>query len=143
MTDTVKVLLVEDNPGDVELIREQWQYSNILCDLQVATDGIEAMAYLRNEGKYAEASKPDLILLDLNLPRKNGWEVLAEIKQDPDLCRIPVAILTSSEREEDVTRAYSMHASTYVCKPVDLVGYGKIMSAIDGFWLSVVRYSMK
>ena len=139
----VKVLLVEDNPGDVDLIRDQWQYSEIVCDLQVVPDGIDAMAYLRNEGKYAAASRPDLILLDLNLPRMDGWEVLAELKDDPHLCRIPVAVLTSSEREEDVTRAYDMHASTYVCKPADLVGYGKIMSAIDGFWLSVVRYSVK
>ena len=143
MTDTVKVLLVEDNPGDVDLIREQWQYSEVLCDLQVVPDGIDAMAYLRNEGEYAAASRPDLILLDINLPQMDGWEVLAELKDDPHLCRIPVAVLTSSEREEDVTRAYDMHASTYVCKPADLVGYGKIMSAIDGFWLSVVRYSVK
>ena len=143
MTERVKVLLVEDNPGDVDLIRDQWQYSEIVCDLQVVPDGIDAMAYLRNEGEYAAASRPDLILLDLNLPRMDGWEVLAELKDDPHLCRIPVAVLTSSEREEDVTRAYDMHASTYVCKPADLVGYGKIMSAIDGFWLSVVRYSLK
>jgi len=143
MTERVKVLLVEDNPGDVDLIREQWQYSEIVCDLQVVPDGIDAMAYLHNEGEYAAASRPDLILLDINLPRMDGWEVLAELKDDPHLCRIPVAVLTSSEREEDVTRAYDMHASTYVCKPADLVGYGKIMSAIDGFWLSVVRYSVK
>ena len=142
MTEMVKVLLVEDNPGDVDLIREQWQYSNILCDLQVVVDGIEAMAYLHNEGKYAEASRPDLILLDLNLPRKDGRELLADLKDDPHLCSIPVIVLTSSEREEDVVKAYGMQASAYVCKPADLVGFSKIMSAIDDFWLSVVKYPL-
>ena len=94
MTDTVKVLLVEDNPADVFLIEEQWEHSETLCDLQVAADGVEAMAYLRNEGKYAEASRPDLILLDINMPRKNGWEVLADLKDDPSLSNIPVIVLT-------------------------------------------------
>ncbi len=139
----VKVLLVEDNQGDVDLIREQMEYSNISCDLQVATDGVEAMAYLRNEGDYAEASMPNVIFLDINLPRKNGWEVLAEIKGDPHLSNIPVIVLTSSEREEDVAKAYGMQACAYLCKPADLLGYGKIMSAINDFWLSVVRYGLK
>ena len=143
MTERVKVLLVEDNPGDVDLIREQWEYSKTLCELQVAPDGIEALAYLRNEGKYAEASRPDLILLDLNLPRKDGRELLADLKDAPHLRSIPVIVLTSSESEEDVVNAYGMQASAYVCKPADLVGFGKIMSAIDDFWLSVVRYPLK
>jgi len=143
MTEMVKVLLVEDNPADVNLIREQREYSKIPCELQVAPDGIEALAYLRNEGKYAEASRPDLILLDLNLPRKDGRELLADLKDAPHLRSIPVIVLTSSESEEDVVNAYGMQASAYVCKPADLVGFGKIMSAIDDFWLSVVRYPLK
>ena len=143
MTEMVKVLLVEDNPADVDLIREHWEYSKILCELQVAPDGIEALAYLRNEGEYAESSRPDLILLDLNLPRKDGRELLADLKDDPHLCSIPVIVLTSSEREEDVVKAYGMQASAYVCKAADLVGFGKIMSAINDFWLSVVRYPLK
>ena len=143
MTEIVKVLLVEDNQADVDLIREHWEYSKILCDLQVAPDGIEAMAYLRNEGKYAEASRPDLILLDIKLPRKNGWEVLADLKSDPHLRRIPVIVLTSTEREEDMVKAYDMQASAYVCKAADLAGFGVVMSAIDDFWLSVVKYPLK
>ena len=143
MTEMVKVLLVEDNPADADLIREHWEYPKTLCELQVASDGIEALACLRNEGKYAEASRPDLILLDLKLPRKNGWELLADLKDDPHLCRIPVIVLTSSEREEDVVRAYDMQASAYACKSADLVGFGRVMSAIADFWLSVVKYPLK
>ena len=140
MLEKIKILLVEDNPADADLTRETLENSKILSELNVVCDGIEAMAYLRRQGKYAEASRPDLILLDLNLPCKDGREVLADLKADPALRRIPVIVLTSSETEEDVFKSYDLQASAYVTKPVDLAGFGKIVKAIEGFWFSVVTF---
>lgn len=140
MIDKIKILLVEDNPADADLTRETLESSKILSELDVVCDGIEAMAYLRREGNYAKAPRPDIILLDLNLPRKDGREVLADLKADPALRRIPVIVLTSSETEEDVLRSYDLQASAYVTKPVDLAGFGKIVRAIEGFWFSVVTF---
>lgn len=140
MLKKVKILLVEDNPGDVELTRENLKSSKILHDLYVVADGIEAMAFLRKEGKYKGASRPDLVLLDLNMPRKDGREVLAEMKADPALRRIPVVVLTSSDAEEDVLKSYDLQASAYVTKPVDLAGFAKIVRGIENFWFTVVCF---
>jgi CheY-like chemotaxis protein len=140
MADKIKILLVEDNPGDVDLTRENLESCKMLHELYVAVDGVDALAFLRQQDKYQRAVRPDLILLDLNLPRKDGREVLAEIKADATLRRIPVVILTSSQAEEDVIRSYDLHASAYIVKPVDFLGFSQIVKAIDGFWFSVVRY---
>ena len=140
MVETFKILLVEDNPADADLMRETLADAKILVDLSIVFDGIEAMEFLRQQGKYAEAPRPDLILLDLNLPRRDGREVLEDIKADPTLQRIPVVILTFSCAEEDVLKAYDLHASAYVTKPVDLAGFGRIVKAIEGFWLTVVTF---
>ncbi|MBD3216437.1 MAG: response regulator [Candidatus Lokiarchaeota archaeon] len=140
MAEKIQLLLVEDNPADADLTREKLEESKILNDLHVVVDGIQAMAYLRCEGEYKQAAKPDLVLLDLNLPRKDGLEVLAEMKADPALRRIPVVVLTSSKAEEDVVKSYDLQASAYVSKPVDLVGFGEIVKGIEGFWFSVVRF---
>ena len=136
----VKILLVEDNPADVDLTIEQLEASKILCKIAVAKDGLEAMDFLLHRSPHENASKPDLILLDLNLPKKDGRQVLAEIKNHPDLRRIPVVVLTSSQAEEDIVKTYDLHANAYVTKPVDLKGFGKIVKAIEGFWFSVVCY---
>ena len=135
----VDILLVEDSPGDVRLTREILKLSKIRNVLFEASDGAEALAFLRRQGKYADAPHPDLILLDLNLPKKDGREVLAEIKQDPELRRIPVVILTISKAEEDVLRSYDLHANCYIIKPVDLEQFVKIVQAIEDFWLQIVR----
>jgi chemotaxis family two-component system response regulator Rcp1 len=140
MNGALQILLVEDNPGDVELTRENLADSKILHDLHVARDGIEAMAFLLQEGPHVNAPRPDLILLDLNLPRKDGREVLVDIKSDPALRVIPVVVLTSSSAEEDVLRSYDLQASAYVTKPVDLAGFCKIVRGIEYFWFSVVRF---
>ena len=139
MTDPIEILLVEDNPGDVELTREALHETKVHMELSVVPDGVEAMAFLRRAGRYAEAPRPDLILLDLNLPRKDGRGVLAEVKADPALRHIPVVVLTSSEAEQDIARAYELHANCYVTKPVDLDQFVKIVQSIEQFWLSVVR----
>ena len=136
----VKILLVEDNPADADLTIEQLEASKILCKITVAKDGLEAMDFLLHKPPYENASKPDLILLDLNLPKKDGRQVLAEIKNHLDLRRIPVVVLTSSQAEEDIVKTYDLHANAYVTKPVDLKGFGKIVKAIEGFWFSVVCY---
>lgn len=135
----VEILLVEDNPGDVRLAKEGLKECKLLNNLSVVGDGVEAMAYLRKEGKYASAAQPDLILLDLNLPRKDGREVLAEIKSDERLKRIPVVILTTSQAEEDVLRSYGLHANCYITKPVDLEQFVKIVQSIHEFWFRIVR----
>ena len=135
----VDILLVEDSPGDVRLTREILKLSKIRNVLFEASDGAEALAFLRRQGKYADAPHPDLILLDLNLPKKDGREVLAEIKQDPELRRIPVVILTISKAEEDVLRSYDLHANCYITKPVDLEQFVKIVQSIEDFWLQIVR----
>ena len=135
----VEILLVEDSPGDVRLTREAFQDAKVPINFHVASDGTEAMAFLRREGKHANDPRPDLILLDLNLPKKDGREVLAEIKENPALKSIPVVILTTSSSEEDVLRSYLLHANCYITKPVDLHGFVKIVKSIDNFWLSVVK----
>ncbi|NQT84827.1 response regulator [bacterium] len=141
--EPMKVLLVEDNPGDVRLIIEALRQSNIHNDLRVTRDGVEAMAFLRREGKYADAGRPDLILLDLNLPKKDGREVLAEIKADKNLKRIPVVILTSSEAEEDIIKTYDLHANCYVTKPADLEKFIAGVKSIRDFWLSIVKLPLE
>ncbi len=140
---TVDLLLIEDNPGDVRLTREALEEAKVRNNLYVVEDGVEATAFLHKEGKYADAPRPDLILLDLNLPKKNGRELLAEIKQDPDLKCIPVVILTSSSSEEDIIRSYNLHANCYITKPVNLERFLDVVKSIDNFWLSVVTLPPK
>ena len=135
----VKVLLIEDNPGDVRLTREALKDAKVLISLHVAADGIEAMSFLEREGSYIDAPRPDLILLDLNLPRKDGREVLREIKVSPALRSIPVVILTTSSSEADVLQSYNLYANCYISKPVNLEGFLKVVQSIDNFWLSVVK----
>ena len=137
-TQVLEILLVEDNPADVRLTQEAFKEGKIVNTLNVTKDGVEAMAYLRREGAYRNASKPDLILLDLNLPRKDGREVLAEIKADPDLKRIPVVILTTSRAEMDIVKTYNLHANCYVVKPVDLDQFMRVIGTIEQFWLAAV-----
>jgi CheY-like chemotaxis protein len=132
-------LLVEDNPGDVRLTCEALTESKVKNNLSIVGDGMEAMAFLHREGKYADAPRPDVILLDLNLPKKNGLEVLAEIKADSSLKRIPVVIITSSEAEQDVLRTYDLHVNCYVNKPVDLEQFIKVVQSIETFWLTIVK----
>ena len=139
MTDPIEILLVEDNPGDVELTREALHDSKVHMRLSVVNDGVEALAFLRREGTYAGSPRPDLILLDLNLPKKDGRAVLGEIKGDPALRHIPVVILTSSQAEQDIVRAYELHANCYVTKPVDLEQFITIVRSIEQFWLTVVK----
>jgi chemotaxis family two-component system response regulator Rcp1 len=134
----VEILLVEDNPGDERLTREALKEGKVYSNLYWAKDGVEAMQFLRGEGKYAGAVRPDIILLDLNLPKKDGREVLQEIKNDDDLKRIPVVILTTSKAEEDVLKTYNLHANCYVTKPVDLEKFIVVVKSIDRFWLTVV-----
>jgi chemotaxis family two-component system response regulator Rcp1 len=134
----VEVLLVEDNPGDVRLTREALTGGPPRCNLRVVHDGEDAMAYLRREGPYAAAPRPHLVLLDLNLPRKDGREVLAEIRDDQDLRTIPTIVLTSSAAERDIARAYELQASCYVTKPTDLAQFMRLMTLIQQFWLTAV-----
>jgi CheY-like chemotaxis protein len=142
MTDpqakTINVLLVEDDPGDVLMTREAFE-EYLRNRLDVVSDGESALAYLRREDSYADMPRPDLILLDLNLPRRDGREVLAEIKADPDLRHIPVIVLTTSQAEEDVLRSYQLHANAYVTKPVDFEGFIEAIKQIDHFFVSVVQ----
>jgi len=135
----VEILLVEDNPGDARLATEALKDAKVKNNLHWVKDGVEAMAFLRREDKYADAPHPDVILLDLNLPRKDGREVLAEIKQDEDLRRIPVVILTVSGAEEDIIKTYNLHANCYIRKPVDL---DQVVKSIDYFWLTIVTLPM-
>jgi two-component system, chemotaxis family, response regulator Rcp1 len=134
----VEILLVEDNPGDVRLTQEAFKENRMHNDLHVVDDGVKAMQFLRKEGPYADAVRPDVILLDLNLPRKDGREVLAEIKADDDLRRIPVVVLTTSDAEQDVLMTYNLHANCYINKPVDLAQFIQVVKSIEGFWLSLV-----
>ena len=134
----IEILLVEDNPGDVDLTREGLQDGKVHNNLSVVGDGEEAMAFLRREGKYANVPRPELILLDLNLPRKNGREVLAEIKGDDRWKCIPVVILTSSKSEEDICRSYNLNANCYITKPVDLDQFVKVVKSIEDFWFTIV-----
>ena len=135
----IEVLMVEDNPDDVFLTKESLKETKLHVNLSVVQDGVEAMAFLRQEGEYAAAPRPDLILLDLNMPKKDGREVLAEIKADDDLKIIPVVILTTSQAEEDIFRAYELHANCYVTKPVDLDQFIRVVQSIEDFWLTIVR----
>ncbi|MEV0729441.1 response regulator [Polymorphospora sp. NPDC051019] len=135
----IEVLLVEDDPGDVLMTQEAFEEHKLRNRLQVVSDGAEALAYLRREGKYADAVVPDLILLDLNLPRRDGREVLAEIKKDEQLCRIPVVVLTTSQADEDILRSYQLHANAYVTKPVDFERFIAVVRQIDEFFVSVVK----
>jgi CheY-like chemotaxis protein len=142
MTDderSAEVLLVEDNPADVDLTRESLDEARVLCNLHVTNNGVEAMRFLRKEDEYAEAPTPDLVLLDLNLPKMDGREVLEKCKDDEQLRRIPIVVLTSSQAEIDIQKAYDLHANSYVVKPVDLDQFVDIMGSIGGFWLRVVR----
>lgn len=135
----IDVLLVEDDPGDVLMTREAFEENKVANRLAVVSDGAEAMQYLRREGEYADAPTPDLVLLDLNLPRMDGREVLAAMKSDENLRSIPVVVLTTSEAEEDVLRSYSLHANAYVTKPVDFSRFIEVVRQIDDFFVSVVR----
>jgi two-component system response regulator len=137
--ELISVLLVEDDPGDVLLVREAFEDHKVGNSLSVVSDGVEAMQYVRQEGDYSQAPRPDLILLDLNLPRKSGIEVLAEIKRDPELATIPTVVLTTSEAEEDIVRAYKLHANAYITKPVDFAQFSQIVHQIDDFFIGLVK----
>ena len=135
----IEVLLVEDDPGDVVMTREAFEDHKVRNQLHVVNDGADAMAFLRQEGEYADVPRPDLVLLDLNLPRMDGREVLEAIKSDPELASIPVVVLTTSETEDDVLRSYSLHANAYVTKPVDFERFIEVVRQIDDFFVTVVR----
>ncbi|WP_442942671.1 response regulator [Nostoc sp.] len=135
----IEVLLVEDNPGDAQLTRIALEESKISIHLNVVEDGVEAMAFLRKQDKYVKAAHPDIVLLDLNLPRKDGREVLAEIKGDENLKRIPVVVLTTSQAEEDILKAYNLCANCYITKPVDFDQFVKIVQSIENFWFAIVK----
>jgi chemotaxis family two-component system response regulator Rcp1 len=137
----IEILLVEDNPGDARLTREALRDAKVRNNLHVAPDGVEALAFLRRQGKHAAVPKPDLILLDLNLPKKDGREVLEEIKQDDRLRHIPVVILTTSQAERDIAESYRLRANAYVTKPVDLEQFLKVVQSIEHFWLEIVKLS--
>jgi two-component system, chemotaxis family, response regulator Rcp1 len=137
----IHILLVEDNPGDIRLTQEALKDGKIANTLYVVNDGVEALDYLRKKSPYTDAVTPDLVLLDLNIPKKNGMEVLADIKSDPMLKNIPVVILTSSSSEQDVLQTYEYHANCYITKPVDFEQFINAIKLIDDFWLSVVRFS--
>ena len=139
----IEILLVEDNPADVRLTTEALKEEKFYNNLHVVTDGVEAIAFLRREGKYAKAVRPDLILLDLNLPKKDGREVLKEIKSDDNLKAIPVVILTVSQAEEDIFKSYSLSANCYITKPVDLDQFMKVIRSIQEFWLTIVKLPPK
>jgi CheY-like chemotaxis protein len=135
----IEILLVEDNAGDVRLAREGLRECKLLNNLHVADDGVKALAFLRRQGEHAKAPRPDLIMLDLNLPRKDGREVLKEIKEDDDLKRIPVVILTTSKAEEDIVKSYSLHANCYVTKPLAIEQFITVVKAIESFWFTIVK----
>lgn len=135
----IDILLVEDNPGDVDLTLEALEEARIRNRVHVARDGVEAMEFLRREGEHADAPRPDLILLDLNMPKKDGREVLGEVKTDPDLKQIPVVVLTTSEAEQDVLNAYEQAANAYIVKPVDFSQFFGMIRSLEDFWLTVVK----
>ena len=138
MVRPIEILLVEDNPGDIRLTKEALKEAKVLNTLTVVQDGVEALTCLRRQGRYADAKRPDLILLDLNLPRKDDREVLAEIKNDEALKFIPVVILTTSQDEQDVLKSYGLHANCYITKPVELEQFISVVKAIEDFWLGIV-----
>ena len=135
----IEILLVEDNPADVRLTQEALREGKVRNNLHVARDGVEALEFLRRQGKFAGSPRPDLVLLDLNLPRKDGREVLAQVKDDNELKTIPIVVLTTSSAEIDILKSYSLHANCYITKPVDLEQFVKVVRTIDDFWLTVVR----
>lgn len=136
---TVEILLVDDSTGDVRLAQEALKDAKVVNKIHVASDGVEALAFLRREGQYTDAPRPDLILLDLNMPRMDGREVLVEIKKDPSLRRIPVVVLTTSDAEQDVLKTYDLHANCYVTKPIDLEQFITVVRSIEDFWLTIVK----
>jgi two-component system, chemotaxis family, response regulator Rcp1 len=140
---TIEILLVEDNPADIRLAQEAFKDAKVRNILHTVGDGVEAMAFLRREGKYADEARPDLILLDLNLPKKDGREVLAEIKTDERLKLIPVVILTVSKDEEDILKTYNLHANCYITKPIDFEQFMKVVKGIEEFWLTIVKLPPK
>ncbi|MBW1674313.1 MAG: response regulator [Deltaproteobacteria bacterium] len=139
ISKTIEILLVEDNPGDVRLTKEALKEGKVLNKLHVAEDGVEAVEFLNREGNYADMPRPDLILLDLNLPKKDGREVLAEIKTNENLKRIPVVVLTTSRSEEDILKSYNLNANCYITKPVDLDQFILVIKSINDFWLTIVK----
>ncbi len=139
MGDEIHILLVEDNPGDVRLTREALRGAKVANDLRVVGDGEEAIEYLRRRGRYVDAPRPDIVLLDLNLPRLDGRDVLIDIKRDPDLAKIPIIVLTSSSAERDIQSAYELHANCYISKPVDFTEFIEAVRSLEGFWLRIVR----
>lgn len=136
----IEILLVEDNPGDVRLTQEALKEAKVHTNLNVVEDGVEALQYVHNETSYADAERPDLILLDLNLPRMDGRQVLEELKQDPALRQIPVVILTTSEAEQDILKSYDLHANCYITKPVDLHQFMRVVQTLEDFWFTIVRF---
>jgi two-component system, chemotaxis family, response regulator Rcp1 len=138
-TRAVQILMVEDNPADARLVREVMRDSKMLNEIHWVGDGVEAMAFLRRQGKYATVPRPNLIFLDLNMPRKDGREVLREVKSDADLRRIPVVVMTSSQAEEDIARAYDQHANCYVRKPIDFEQFHKVVKTLENFWFTTVE----
>lgn len=143
LSDPIDILVVEDNPGDARLIREILNDNRMYTSLYIVSDGVEAMSFLHNEGQYSMVPRPDLIILDLNLPRKDGREVLAEIKADDDLLHIPIVIMTISQAEEDILKTYKLHANCYITKPIDLNEFIKVIKSIEDFWFSVVKLPPK
>ena len=139
----VEILLVEDDPADVLLTQEALLGSKIRNNLHVVDDGVEALAFLRQEGRYRDVPRPDLILLDLNMPRKDGREVLADIKEDPGLKTIPVAVLTTSSQDEDILKSYELHANCYITKPVGLEQFATVVQSLDDFWFTIVKLPPK
>lgn len=135
----IEILLVEDNPADVRLMREALKESKVRNDMHLVEDGVEAMAYLRRQGKYSNANVPDIIFLDLNLPKKSGAEVLAEIKADESLKKIPVVVLTTSRDEVDIVKSYNLHANCFITKPVDLEQFIHVIKSTEDFWLTIVK----
>lgn len=135
----INILLVEDNPGDADLTCEAFEESRVPNNLFVVNDGEEAMEYLRCQGRYSQATRPDLIILDLNLPKKSGWEVLGEIKSNSTLLRIPVVVLSSSRAEQDINQSYDLHANCYISKPMDFEEFNLIVKSIESFWFNTVR----
>ena len=143
ISKNIEILLVEDNPADIRLAREAFKDAKVHNILYTVEDGVEAMAFLRRQGKYAEVARPDLILLDLNLPKKDGREVLAEIKTDERLKLIPVVILTVSKDEEDILKTYNLHANCYITKPIDFEQFMRVVKGIEEFWLTIVKLPPK
>jgi len=135
----IDILIIEDNPADIRLVQEILKKGKMIIKLHAALDGIEAMEYLRKEGQYKDANRPDLILLDLNMPRKDGREVLEEVKSDDDLKSIPVVVMTISKAEEDILKSYNLHANAYIVKPIELNQFMNVVRSIEDFWLTIVK----